>query len=600
MSKEQNIKILEEFDHIRLRPGMYIGVTDTPKTLVREVLDNSLDECLNGYSPSMSILTGKDDEGHWAEVTDAGRGLPQYEMEDGGEMQVAAKLLFVKLFSGGKFDKDNYQISSGLHGVGLTVCNALSHKLQVTTWNGETRYELEFSRGLVVKESKSPDESASGTRVRIYPDAEIFTTTKFDVDTRSFQVAMTQRSGLSININGKEIEELKFSDIYTEPMLLPEPLILNYTHKEDTSHPTETDRNGFEFRVMMNWAEAEFDTRTVGSLNLISVNAGLHIRTAKNMVETVLHEKFGRFDPRDYSTGLRFHVSAFVPDPQFSSQSKETLTKSLSLQYSTGDILTKFRKSLKGIDFEPLLTKIEKYKHSMKKLSQMDFVNSVVKKGSGRAPSRNLGLGIYECTAKNRDNTELFIVEGKSAAGGLVMERNKSTQAVLPLRGKTLNVASSGDLESILSNTEIKAMVNSVGVGISPEEDMERVRYDKIIIFADADPDGKNIAGLILGAFCWLTPELAKSGRLYVLKTPLYKQGGKYLYTDEDLDKKKPFKRFKGLGEMNPDELAVVSLHEETRQLIQLDVNDDNIDEILALVGTGRAKKELLTNRGII
>lgn len=581
MAEEQKIKVLSNMEHIRLRPGMYIGDTENCETLYREVIDNATDECMNGYSNSLKVDYLKEDSMQGICVEDTGRGLPQYEVNG----VPAARLLFTELFSGGKFDHTNYKFSSGLHGVGMTACNALSAKTRITSWNGKSKYYAETCRGELLKEEITPDSHPSGTRVEVFGDPEIFNSVKPKVDVTSLRIAKSQMPEVDVSLNGEIINPLAYSDLFNEEKLIEQEFKFNY----------ETD--DLKWLVIFGWSKHDFDCRSFGTCNLISVNRGLHLKLTRSAICEALEEKLGC---PNADIGLRFHVAVYIPDANFSSQSKENLTKSESLKSSYAEVLKRLKKYLKEFDFEILRTKILKYKESMNNLSKSEFISSKVKKGSGKSPSRNLGLGIYECSAKDREGTELFIVEGKSAASGLVATRDTKKHAILPLRGKTLNVCSADDIERILNNKEIRAMVNTVGVGIYPDEDLDKIRYDKIIIASDADVDGANIAALVLGAFAYLTPELLKSGKIYRMKTPLYEQGGTYYYDDKGLDKKKSFNRFKGLGEMDPDQLAQIAFG-ENRILEQLIVtNDEELSYIKSLVGSGSTKKALLQERNLI
>lgn len=580
-SNEQKIKVLKPLEHLRERASMYIGSTDNTDVLYRESIDNAIDECMNGYSQEMRIKYLKEDDLYGISVEDCGRGLPQYELNGAP----ACRLLFTELFSGGKFDHSNYKFSSGLHGVGMTATNALTAKMRITTWNGKSQYFAETSRGVLLKEEFTPSDHPSGTIIEAFGDPEIFTSTKPKVDITSLRIAKTQMPDVKISLNDEEITPLSYADLFNEEKLIDEEFKFNY---ED---------GDIKWQIIFGWSKHDFDCRSLGTCNLISVNRGLHLKLTRNAICEALSEKLGCMNA---DIGLRYHVAVYVPDASFSSQSKENLTKSNALKDAYDSVLKGLKKYLKDFDFEVLRNKILKYKESMNNLSKSEFISSKVKKGSGKSPNRNLGLGIYECSSKDREGTELFIVEGKSAASGLVATRDTKKHAILPLRGKTLNVCSADDIERILNNKEIRAMVNTVGVGIYPDEDLDKIRYDKIIIASDADVDGANIAALVLGAFAYLTPELLKSGKIYRVKTPLYYQDGKYFFDDKGLDKKKPFSRFKGLGECMPEELAEFTFG-ENRILEQLIVtNDEELNYIRALVGTSSAKKALLQERKLI
>lgn len=608
----QKIQILQELEHIRLRPGMYIGDVATPKRLIGELVDNALDECLNGHSTKLVVKTEKLEKNlNKYTVRDYGRGLPtdliptgSIRIENGietPEVDVAAKLLFLKLFSGGKFDKENYEISSGLHGVGLTVVNALSNSVIVTTRTRsmDKAYRIEFSQGIVISETYLDSEFEVGTEISCIPDPHVFTTTKAPIDERALKLAKLELPHVSFELDGVEVTPLKFEEIFPEQMIYSEPFVAEFDSKSVENLPVKY--KGTRIRVYFNWVKDQFDVRWAGSVNLLSVNQGQHVKTARSCVTKALSSLIANRQARDFEIGLRLYVASFVPDVGFTSQSKENLSKADALKDLDKRIQQSIHTSIKSCDFGLIEAKILSYLESMNKLSSMELVKQVVKLGSGKVPNRNLGIGMFDCTARDRTDTELFIVEGDSAAGGLVKERDRKSQAILPLKGKVLNVSASNDFKRILKNKELKALINCIGVGLRDLEDTDRRRYDRIIIFSDADPDGQQIASLLIGAFGYLFPKLLKEGYVYMLKNPLYSQGGKFIYEEKDLNRKKPFDRFKGLGELDPDQLAEIALNKDKRTLIQLKIEEDyEVEDIINLVANPGPKKELMETHGLI
>ena len=593
----QSVQVLDGIDHIRLRPAMYVSDVSTPKNLVREIIDNSLDECVNGHSKYLEVTTGIGSGLNFYRVTDHGRGLPLYEMEVKGEVGIAAKFLFTSLFSSGKFTKDNYEISSGLHGIGLTAANALSAQLEVITVSNGQFYRLVFEKGILVDEElRGTSQDGHFTTITSWPDPTIFTSTKVNIDDRSLKIAKSQLPNVTMMIDGECVKPIEFKEIFPEEMIFSKNFEYEYTHSTGLS---DVFCKGLKLKVMYNWSKSDYDFRYQGSVNLISVNSGVHIKTIKSLICSSIGQ-FG-IEKSDGETGLRIFVIAFLPDAEFGSQSKEKLERSHSLKHITPIVSVLLDKSLKGTTgFEVLKNKIMYFKEMNDKLSNMEIVKEKVKLGKGNTPSRNLGIGIYECSSRDRHDTELFIVEGDSAGGGLVTKRDRKTQAVLPLRGKTLNVSASENIKRILGNREITAMINSIGAGIRGGEDLNCRRYDRIILISDADPDGLNVTSLILGALAYLTPKLLCSGRVFLIKAPLFKQGELYLNDDNYLDKSKPFSHFKGLGEMPPDDLAFIALNKSNRNLIQLTSSMSEIQCIINLVGTPESKKELMISRGLI
>lgn len=610
MSNTQNIKIKSEIDHLRSKPTMYIGSVDSPRRLIGEIIDNALDESLNGHSSRTIIETGSDDLGDFYKVTDFGRGLPLNRIGSGtqillkGELvegeDIAAKLIFIKLFSSGKFDKENYEISAGTHGIGLTAVNALCESLQIITESKGFRYELNLSKGEVVSESLIEKEvQTSFTTIVAYPDKTIFGSTKCQLDERSLQLAKVEIPNCSITVNGEEVQPLKFTDIFQEPLLYPKEFTCEFKASDLAEIPNSC--RGLRFKVHWNWSKDQFDNRNAGSVNLISVNRGVHCKVGRQVICKALSQLLTDRQPRDFELGLRYYVSSFLPDTAFSSQSKEDLTKSNSLTSLSAKIQESVYSVCKKLDWSVIDAKIRLYREMTNKLSSMELIKEVVKKGAGKVPNRNLGIGMYDCNSRDRKDTELFIVEGDSAAGGLVKMRDRKTQAILPLKGKVLNVGASSDLKRILGNAEIKSLVNCIGVGLREMEDTECRRYDRIIIFADADADGLNIAGLLLGAFGYLFPKLLAGGFVYMLKNPLYAQGGKFIYEESELNRRKPFDRFKGLGELDPDQLALIALDAKTRTLIQLKVDEDyEIEDLINLVSNAQPKRELMESKNLI
>jgi len=251
---------------------------------------------------------------------------------------------------------------------------------------------------------------------------------------------------------------------------------------------------------------------------------------------------------------------------------------------------------------KPLLEKFQAYRESLTKLSTMDFLNKNVNYGSvdsGKVSRSCTVSKLLDCSSTEVDKTELFIVEGDSAGGTLQMARNPKIHAVLPLRGKTLNVVNA-TLERIVTNTEFNSLINSLGCGIHPKEDVSKLRYGKIIICTDADPDGAQICALLLGAFSKLTPELVKSGKLWIACTPLYKQGSVYVWDEANLDKSKPFKRFKGLGELNASELKETAIEVTTRVISQVTADDTTLQSTTSLIGDSSYRKNILIKGGVI
>ena len=522
--------------------------------------------------------------------------MPLYRVAEYDDER-AAKLLFLKLFSGGKFTKDNYRWSSGLHGVGLTVVNALSEAVRVKVKNetGHGYYVLELERGRCVHEALVGGAPEWSTTVTCRPDLEIFKTHRTNIDELPLQLAKDMHPKGSITINGREIDRFDFKQAVDENIL-----------GGHTFH-VKSEGESVIFDLYFGWSDREFNYLNKGTVNLVPCANGWHERLAKRVIGKALAEYSELIRPDDLY-GLRMFVNLFSQDPFFTSQSKDRLSH-------IGDEPTDFEASLArlvlaqlrkdSVQTEQVVNKLVAYKRQMEKLSDTEFVNSVIRKGNDKRRSMGAGVGIWDCTTRERSKAELFIVEGKSAAGHVRRTRNNSYQAVLPLRGKPLNAAAADDIKVILGaenregdESELVSMVNCIGAGITPDIDLSAMRYGKILIAADADADGAQISNLILGALIYLVPEVIEAGHVYLVEAPLYLQGGNYYYANEEINTKKPFDRFKGLGSMNPDEVYATIVNPKSRRLKRV-VLDDRAGT-LEILQTAREKKRIMIQNGVI
>lgn len=594
------IQVLEGIEHIRLRPGMYVGSVKDASHLLREVIDNAIDECLNGYANKIDVTQGDD----YFVVSDNGRGLPTYVDEKYGI--VACRLLFEKIFSGGKFESDqNYFLSSGLHGVGLTVLNALSKRLEVLTKISDGRFlSLTYEKGTLINESTVEYDSEFSTIIKSYPDDEIFESVKTSVSTTNLKL-LSEILPVQVTLNGQQLspfstEDLKddWGELVTKITKLTILVDRNgKLTKIDNITPDHIRSASLILRSWFAWGK-EFDMKEDGSVNLVPTPSGVHVNLFRYSFGNALVKKTG-LNKSDVRYGLRHFTLALVKDPQFTSQTKEKLggIKNLNID-SIERRLTEILEEIYEEDIWDLIkNRVESYKEQIGKLSENKIVERLIVRGSD-PKSRGLGIGIYDASTTKRSEAELFIVEGQSAGSNLLQRRDRRTQAVLPLRGKPLNVTKTDSIVRIINNREMKALVNAIGVGITPNVNLEDARYGKIIIVSDADPDGRNINALVLGALAFMVPEIFDAGLVYYIEPPLFKQDKKFIWRKEDLNPNKPFTRFKGLGEMNPDELYEVALNPKTRRLVQVTL--DNRDEVLKILKLSSAKKLIMRKKGII
>lgn len=642
-----SISILTPLQQMRLRPGMYIGDTSGPDTLLKELIDNAIDEMLNNYATRIDIDWNYD-EG-WYRVRDNGRGLPltKFETTDlntkhlNGE--ISAKLLFTREFSSGKYDKSNYPYSSGLNGVGIKACNVFSTKVIArvkdvkNVHNGQV-YNLELGWDKLQQKTKeeftSPDEIEDfwwSTEITLWPDMEVFRSVKCKVKEIQLQLAKTANPDVTINVNGQPIEAFSFKNLVDTHLLMDKEL------------KTKVKYGTLVFDITFGWSTDDFKTYLRGSVNLGQCNDGWHIRQVRNAIGTSLSQINDLLSNTDADYGLRVFINALVSEPVYTSQTKEKISLVEDFNKFNENLLKTKYKDLITVDpntnipdtkeaqnaarndpnyetedkFSNLLVKeitkelnsneeytqaltrrIVEYKKSVQRLSDQQYIDSIIKTGNDRI-TRNAVSGITDCSSSQRDKCELYICEGKSAEGPIKSTRNKLYQAVFALRGKPLNAANTDDIKSILENKEMKTMINGIGVGLTPNVNLEHARYGKIIIATDADSDGLHIQGLLLGALAYLCPEVLKAGMVYLAKSPLYKQGDTFVYDDKDLDLKKDFDRYKGLGSWEKEDLAKAIVYPDTRRLVKIEMHD-NPDRVLEIVTQSSEKKRIMINSGLL
>lgn len=610
-----NIKVLDDVSHIRLRRGMYIGDGQDPRQLLSEIFDNAIDEVQAGYSPKLCVYVNTKDNIYG--VRDWGRGIPHGKKTlETGEKKEILEILITKSNSGGKFDNSSYNYSSGLNGLGLTITNALSDSLQITSIrNGKfVRINTEKTKDLVLSKglSKEPD----GTEVIFKPDPLMFKSSVIPVSFIENRCKIASALGFKAEL---------FVD--NEEIKIPSSSMFDLIHEEDSKIATYADIPEIqvenEAKEMMKVAlryTSDTKDRYFGYTNLLSnYLGGTHVQAMSKTVISTWEAFINKhknlrpvveLKPSDYLVGLRGVCAVFISKPEFSSQTKEKLVVNKAY---FDELMDKFSKQLAKylennvLIAQQLIKRFEEYRQAQNALLSRKEIGSLIKvndDSSDNIRRRSVVSKLVECTSRKRDNTELFIVEGDSAMGPYLYVRDKETQAVLPIRGKILNTTYK-DIKEVIKNKEICDIANSIGCGIGPQCDASKSRYDKIIISADADPDGLQINCLVLAVFVNLFPDMVKQGRVYVSLPPLYVWGEtikNFGWCDkvEDIPANvKNVRRHKGLGSMQDEEVSYFLVNKDTRKVMQIEYPSD-LDEFNKILGTSEGKGELLRNLGLI
>lgn len=615
-----SIQVLSDIKHIQQRSGMYIGEANDPRQLLSEIFDNAIDEVQAGFSKELVVKIHT--KSNTYTVRDFGRGIPHgtKKLENGEEKEII-EVLCTKSFSGGKYDNNSYNFSSGLNGLGLTITNALSEYLNISSYRGDdyASIDTEFGKTIRVEKGKFSEEfvrrELTGTEVTFRPCKKYFKSVviprKFIEDRCRIASALGYKARLIID--DEEIDtNATMYDLITENS---EDNISVYQKIEPIIIKLD---NGELMKVALEYTSDTSD-RYFGFTNMLSNSmGGTHVQELSKTIISTWRDYIdkGRIKTEvelrnsDFLIGLRAVCAVFIAYPEFSSQTKEKLT--VPKQYFK-EHMEKFKEQFTTVLYEDknltkaLLKRFEEYRIAQNKLLARKEISSIIKINSDNPDNirrRSVVSKLVECTSKKRDNTELFIVEGNSAMGPYLSTRNKELQAVLPLRGKILNITYK-NVKDAIKNKEICDIANSIGCGIGSACDATKSRYEKVIISADADPDGLQINCLVLSVFINMFPDMVKQGRVFLTTPPLYcwgdnvKNYGWCNKVDEIPKNVKNVHRFKGLGEMNSDQLEFFLVNPETRNLIQVDYPSD-IDRFNRILGTAVGRNELMKDLGII
>ena len=598
------IQILKGLEAVRKRPGMYIGSTSTRGLhhLVYEIVDNSVDEALAGTCDHIEVTIHK---GNSVTVCDNGRGIPVGINHQAGIP--AVEVVFTILHAGGKFGGGGYKVSGGLHGVGASVVNALSEWLEVRIFKEGKIYQQRYERGATMYALKivgECDPEKHGTEVTFFPDREIFDDIEFDFDTlkQRFREMAFLTKGLKFTFTDEREEEPKVRTFHYEGGIVEFVKYLNRssTALYDKIIYCEGIRNNVYVEVAMQHNDG-FKENTYGFVNnIVTPEGGMHVEGFRAALtktfndyaraNKLLKESEPNLSGEDIREGMTAIISVKIEDPQFEGQTKQKLGNSEA------------RGAVNAIVSEQLKIFLEQNPEVGRKTVDKSLTAQRAREAARKARDltrRKSALDgmalpgkLADCTDKNPKNCEIFIVEGDSAGGSAKTARSRATQAILPLRGKILNVEKAR-LDRIYGNAEIKAMITAFGTGIHEDFDISKLRYDKIIIMTDADVDGAHIATLMLTFLYRFMPELIKQGHVYLAQPPLYKveknRKQYYAYSDAELDKilreigrdqNNKIQRYKGLGEMDADQLWETTMDPAKRILKRVNMDEDAASEI--------------------
>ena len=618
----ESITVLEGLEAVRKRPGMYIGSTSSKGLhhLVWEIVDNSVDEALAGICDNITV---KILEGNIIEVTDNGRGIPVAMHKTG---KSTLEVVMTVLHAGGKFDNDNYKVSGGLHGVGISVVNALSEWVEATVTRDGQIMRQTYKRGVPTSAPEKigdAPEDVHGTVIKFKADDEIFETTVYDfsvLESRLKELAYLNK-GLKIKlVDARKPDEIREEDFHfeggikdflreitNEEKIVEDVIYMADSYETQPAKEVEAvdeDGNIFikkvgakivEVEIAMSYTTAQREIVYSFVNNINTHEGGTHVsgfrtaltRTVNDIAKEMklIKEKGGSFQGTDVREGLVCVISVKIPEPQFEGQTKTKLGNSEVSGIVSNIVGNKLKfyledhpKATEKIIEKMLMSK--KAREAAKKARELVLRKSNLEVGS--LPGK-----LADCSSKDPSESEIFIVEGNSAGGSAKQGRDRRFQAILPLRGKILNVEKSG-IHKALENAEIRDMITAFGAGFGDDINLEKLRYHKIVIMTDADVDGAHIRTLMLTFFYRHLRELIDEGYIYIAQPPLYKiQAGRavrYAYSDDQLkqvtkvleneNRKYTVQRYKGLGEMNPEQLWETTLDPEVRTLLKVSMED--------------------------
>ena len=601
----EQIQILEGLEAVRMRPGMYIGSTSERGLhhLVYEVVDNSIDEALAGYCDHIDVTIHKDNS---ITVVDNGRGIP-VDMHESGKP--AVEVVLTVLHAGGKFGGDGYKVSGGLHGVGVSVVNALSTSMEVQVKRDGKIYEIAFERGVTTKPlTVVGTTTETGTRVHFVPDPEIFSVTTYSYETLRHRLRELSflNHGITIGLHDERVEPVRSEQFHFDggissfvehlnrkkEVLNPEPIYFNGV-KDDTV---------VEIAMQYNDSYQENIYSFVNNIN--TEEGGTHLagfklaltRAANDFArkQGILKDKDSNLSGDDVREGLTCVISLKIREPQFEGQTKTKLGNS-EVRGIVDSIVTEGLSEY--FDENPAITKriIDKAIMAARAREAARKARELTRRKNALEVSSLPGK-LADCSVKDPEQAEIYLVEGDSAGGSAKQGRDRRFQAILPLRGKILNVEKAR-LDKIFANAEIRTMITAFGTGISEDFDLSKRRYGKIIIMTDADVDGAHIRTLLLTFLNRYMKPLIEHGHVYIAQPPLYqiRKGKKhwYTYSDDELAKKLDevgrdgvtVQRYKGLGEMNPEQLWETTMDPEGRTMLRVEMEDaEEADELFTIL----------------
>lgn len=584
----EKIQVLEGLEAVRKRPAMYIGSIGTGGLhhLVYEAVDNSIDEAMAGHCTTIAVIIGKDNS---ITVIDDGRGIP---VDNHPKFNKSAlEIVMTKLHAGGKFEKEAYKVSGGLHGVGISVVNALSKELEVWSKRNGKIYYQKYQRGIPVEDVKVVgDDPDNGTKVKFLADDTIFTESEFHFETLASRLRELAYLNKGVKIMLKDERTDKNAVFFYEGGILEFVEFINKNKKP--LHKVvyfEKEKNDTLVEIALQYNDSYNENLFSFVNNISTKEGGTHVsgfRTALTRTVNDYTEKLKIKDLKlsgdDVKEGLSVVISVKIREPQFEGQTKTKLGNSEVKGLVDSIVYEKLKEFFEENPAEAK-TIIEKVAMAAKAREAARKARELTRR-KGALDSFSLPGKLADCSERDPSKCEIYLVEGDSAGGSAKQGRKRGFQAILPLRGKIINVEKAR-LNKIFANNEIITMLTALGTGISDEFDISKLRYHKVIIMTDADVDGSHIRTLLLTFFFRYLKPLIENGNIYIAQPPLYKikKGKQFKYAYSDEEKERVFKefgegaelqRYKGLGEMNPDQLWETTMDPETRSLLQVNIED--------------------------